>query len=108
MKEQQIIKKMCHNCLKRQELDRFRKQLMRVDGDGQPNEYFEQDVCILCEEMGYAAKKVHEHRAFKREREDGRTEENGREARTLRDSYECAFVGNTDYKDICKTYKIKL
>jgi len=89
-----------------QELKDYRPQ--RMNEEGERLEWFEQNICIYCEELGVKAKKVFEAIAFNREREDCRSESNGREAVTLRDSYECAFVGNTKYKDICKTYKIKL
>ena len=100
-----IIKKMCHNCLKKQELNKYRTQVMRVK-----NERFkyEQNICINCEELGVKQKKVWEAGAISTITHNaGFYEENGKDVGELGKSYECAFVGNTSYKDICKVFKIK-
>ena len=100
--DENVSDKRCHNCLRSLPFWEFFPVMVGTQSDG----YFQSNNCIDCYFDGATAKKSME--AFGVDRELSEKEMNGREATELRKSYECAFVGNTGYKDICKTYKIKL
>ena len=96
-------KKMCHNCFKSLPYWEYFPVMVGTQDDG----YFESNNCIDCYFDGATEKKSMEAYGVDRDIDSQWLEENGKDAHELKNSYECAFVGKTKYKDICKTYKIK-
>lgn len=90
-------KKMCHNCFKSLPYWEF----FPVNYN---STLLESNNCIDCYFNGFHDKSNMEAVGVDR---DDPVFEDGREEHSLKNSYECAFVGNTSYKDICKTYRIK-
>ena len=91
---------MCHTCLLTKELAEFRKiQLSGFKKEIYPP--YEVNNCFTCEANGAFDIPQDEHIGLKY------GDLTFFDHKVLADSFECAFVGNTPYKQICKIYKIK-
>ena len=93
------LKKMCHDCLKWQPIEDYKEYNSCTL---YPEELLQSNNCLNCLEVKKASRDYINKRYFK-----DAEPFNYHTHKELVESYECAFIGNTDYKDICNVYGIK-
>ena len=100
------IKKMCHNCLKWKALYEYKEHVKLSQVNTEPRGHNEKvyfNTCLDCMELLENQRETFTIGAYFSDDD----QEPYIKEKPLHKSFECAFIGNTPYKQICKVFHIK-